>query len=88
MVEIRNLIVFDFYLGLPHDMCVYCVHMFCVKQSICVRILSTAILVSWLCRGGRESVLFGDPSSKETTKEAQGKGEDEEERAGQGMHVV
>ena len=53
-----------------------------------MRILSTAILVSWLCRGGRESVLFGDPSSKETTKEAQGKGEDEEERAGQGMHVV
>ena len=62
--------------------------MFCVKQSIlCVCILSTAILVSWLCRGGRESVLFGDTGSKETTEEAQRKGEDEEERAGQGMCV-
>ena len=45
-------------------------------------VLSTAILVSWLCRGGRESVLFGDTGSKETAKEAQGKSEDEEERAG------
>ena len=50
-------------------------------------VLSTAILVSLLCRGGRESVLFGDTGSKETTKEAQGKREDEEERAGQGMCV-
>ena len=66
--------MFDFYLGLPHDMCVYLG-------------VSTAILVSWLCRGGRESVLFGDTGSKETTEEAQGKGEDEEERAGQGMCV-
>ena len=66
--------MFDFYLGLPHDMCVYLG-------------VSTAILVSWLCRGGRESVLFGDTGCKETTKEAQRKREDEEERAGQGMCV-
>ena len=51
-------------------------------------VLSTAILVSWLCRGGRESILFGDTGSKKTTKEAQGKREDEEERAGQGVWVT
>ena len=44
-------------------------------------------LVPWLCRGGRKSVLFGDTGCKETTEEAQGKGEDEEERAGQGVCV-